>query len=79
MQTIKLRINDSVYERIIWLLGKFNKDEVEIIPEDAAFRETQIYLETKLHEIMQGKADFVDLDIANERPEKIIRKNEDRP
>lgn len=78
MQTIKLRINDSVYERIIWLLSKFNKDEVEIIPEDDAFRETQIYLETELNEIIQGKADFVDIEAANERLEKIINKNEDR-
>ena len=33
MHTVKLRVNDGVYDKLIWLLSKFNKDEVEIIPE----------------------------------------------
>ena len=34
MQVIKLKVKDSIYEKLIGLLGKFNKDEVEIIHDD---------------------------------------------
>ena len=35
MQTVRLRVNEKVYDKLIWLLSKFGKDEVEIIPENA--------------------------------------------
>jgi hypothetical protein len=37
MHTVKLRVNDGVYDKLIRLLSKFNKDEVEIILESADF------------------------------------------
>jgi hypothetical protein len=33
LQTIQLRINDKIYDKLIWLLSKFSKDEIEIFPE----------------------------------------------
>lgn len=66
MQTIKLRINDKVYDRLIGLLSKFNREELEIIPEDAAFIKNQKYLASELNEINEGKATFVDIDGADE-------------
>ena len=50
MQTIRLRIHDKVYDKLIWLLSKFNKDEIEIITEDSSFIETQSYLKNELNE-----------------------------
>jgi hypothetical protein len=76
MQTIRLRINEKIYDRLIWLLSKFNKDEIEIISENAEFLENKKYLESELDEIIQGKSDFVDINVANERLETIISKNE---
>ncbi|HOG19840.1 MAG TPA: hypothetical protein PKW37_05310 [Salinivirgaceae bacterium] len=61
MKTIRLRINDKIYDKIIWLLSKFNSDEIEIISEDAEFVENQKYLNSELREIMQGEAKFVDI------------------
>jgi len=31
MQTIKLEISDKVYNNLMWLLSRFNNDEVEIL------------------------------------------------
>jgi hypothetical protein len=76
MQTIRLRINDRIYDKLIWLLSKFNKDEVEIIPENVEFIENQKYLNSELNEITQGKAKFVDINEVNERLETIISRNE---
>lgn len=76
MQTIRLRINDRIYDRLIWLLSKFNKDEIEIISENDEFIENQRYLNSELNDIIQGKANFVDINEVNERLEKIIARNE---
>ncbi len=78
VQTIKLRINDKVYDRLIGLLSKFNREELEIIPEDAEFIKNQKYLAAELSEIKEGKATFVDIDEAEERLGKIISKNVNR-
>lgn len=77
MHTIRLRINDKVYERFIWLLSKFNKDELEIISENNDFIENQRYLQTELDEMIQGNANFVSEQEVNERLERKIRENED--
>ncbi|HCX99928.1 MAG TPA: tRNA pseudouridine synthase A [Bacteroidales bacterium] len=76
MQTIRLRINDKIYDKLMWLLSKFSKDEIEIIPENDEFIETQKYLNSELNEIIQGKANFVDINKVNERLETIIAQNE---
>ena len=78
MHTIRLKINDKVYDKIIWLLSKFNKQEVEIINEDAEFFENQKYLEKELSEMLSGDASFIEIDEAEERLEKVIKQNENR-
>ncbi len=51
MHTLKLKINDQVYDKLIVLLGKFTKDEVEIILDEPNFNETKKYLDAELDEI----------------------------
>jgi len=76
MHTIRLKINDQVYDKLVWLLSKFSKDEVEIIPEDVEFAENQLYLQTELKEMEEGKAHFVPFDEVDQKLEEIIRKHE---
>lgn len=77
MHTIRLRINDKVYERFIWLLSKFNKEEVEIISDDQDFMENQRYLKQELDEIESGKAIFYSQDELENRLDKLNDKHED--
>jgi hypothetical protein len=37
IQTLKLRVKDGVYDKLILLLSKFSKDDLEIIPETSDF------------------------------------------
>ncbi len=78
MQTIRLRIDDKIYDRLIGVLSKFSKDEVEIISENPTFLENQRSLNMELDEIIQGKAKFVDLNEVEERLETIIARNENK-
>lgn len=78
MHTIKLKINDTVYDRLIWLLNKFTKDEVEIIIEESNFSETKKYLEAELDEIIGNKAAFLTLNETEQILENLIKKREDQ-
>lgn len=77
MHTIKLNIEDKVYDKIIWLLSKFNQDEVEIIIDESDLTRTKMYLENELDEIKGNKANFFTLNETEQRLENLIRKHED--
>lgn len=78
MHTIRLKVNDKIYEKLLWFLSKFSKDEIEIVVENSTFSNDQKYLEKELKEIMSGEAKFIDVEEAEERLEKSIKKHENR-
>ena len=59
MYTIQLKISDKVYDKFIWLLSKFNKEEIEIVSEQTDFISTKNYLNKELTEIENGNANFI--------------------
>lgn len=78
MHTIRLKVNDKIYEKLLWLLSKFSKDEIEIVVENSTFSNDQKYLEKELLEIMSGEAKFIGVEEAEEQLEKSIKKHENR-
>ncbi|MGJ3235672.1 MAG: tRNA pseudouridine synthase A [Bacteroidota bacterium] len=76
MQTIRLRVNDKVYEKLVWLLKKFNKTDIEIISEDENFLKDKAYLQRELNEIDNGKAVFYSLEELEDELDKVISKHE---
>ncbi len=76
MQTVRLRVNDRIYDKFLWLLSKFNKDEIEVIPETNDFAKNQKYLSDELNEILSGKAKYIEMGEADRRLENIIKKRE---
>lgn len=82
MQSIRLKINDKIFEKVLWLLSKFDKDEVEIIFEESGdksvFTNNQKYLKKELEEVLDGSAKFLSEEEAEYRLAKIIKKYEDR-
>jgi hypothetical protein len=72
MKTIHLKISDNVYDKFIWLLSKFSKEEIEIINDDANFMATKTYLQNELSEIDAGKTSFVSEEELEFRLNKIV-------
>ncbi len=72
MHTLKLNVNDKVYDKVLWLLGKFSEDEIEIISESFDFKKNQRYLNQEFNEILNGTANFIELDEAEERLENLL-------
>ncbi len=78
MHTIRLKVNDKIYDKLLWLLSKFSKDEIEILVENSTFSNDQKYLEKELNEIISGEARFIGVEEAEERLEKSLKQHENR-
>ena len=76
MQIIKLKVNDLVYDRLINIIGKFNKSEIEIIDDNSEFESNKEYLTNELSEILKEEATFYDLEQLDEKLERIIKLHE---
>ena len=76
MHSLKLKIDDKIYDTLLGLLSKFNKDELEIVIEDSDLQENKQYLEAELKEIIEGNATFYSIDEVEQRLDKIIKKHE---
>jgi hypothetical protein len=63
MKTIQLKISDKVYDKFIWLLSKFSKEEIEIINDDENFVATKNHLQNKLSEIDAEQTLFVSKEV----------------
>jgi hypothetical protein len=73
MQTVKLRIHESVYNQLMWLLKRFSKNEIEVIKETDEFISVQEYLTEELKTIETGEAEFINLDQLNRELESTIK------
>ena len=76
MHSVKLKIDDKIYDTLLKLLSKFNKDELEIVIEDSNWVEQKQYLEAELKEVIEGNATFYSMNEVEQRLEKIIKKHE---
>lgn len=76
MQTIKLRVSDTVYKNLMWFLSKFSKDELQIIDDNNYFSSTKEELQTELESAKSGKAEFLDIDQLDKHLEAVIQKHE---
>ncbi len=76
MRTLTLQVNEKIYDKLLWLLSKFSKDEVEILVENSTFDADKNYLEKELNDIINGDARFIAVEETEERLEKIIRPHE---
>jgi len=72
MYTIQLKISDKVYDKFIWLLSKFNKEEIEIVSESSDFTSTKEYLNNELNEIKNGNATFISQEDFEKRLNEIV-------
>jgi hypothetical protein len=54
MKTVVLNVNDQVVDKLMWLLGHFNKDEIDVL--DESFLASKAYLQHELDDMANGAA-----------------------
>lgn len=77
MQTIRLRVNDSIFQQLMWFLKRFSKNEIEVISENDEYFSIQEYLKKELEKIENGTAEFISFNQLDKELESTIRKYED--
>lgn len=77
MHTIRLRINDKIFNHFLWLLQRFGKDEIEIINEDHEYQSVQEYLKEELQLLEEGKQEYLTPEELDKHLEQTINKHED--
>lgn len=78
MHSVKLKIDDKIYDNLLWLLSKFSKDELEIILEDSNVQDHKQYLDSELKDIIEGNPTFHSIEEVEDRLDKIIKRHENR-
>ena len=78
MQTLRIRVSDSIFRNFIHLLEKFKKDEIEIITEDEKFISVQNYLQQEFNEINEGNVTYHSVEDLEKTLENIIKKHENK-
>jgi len=76
MHTLRLKVNDKIYDKLLGLLNKFDKDEIEIIADTSDFIKDQKYLTHEYNEILDGASKFIEMDEVEQRLENVIKKHE---
>lgn len=61
----------------MWFLGRFSKDEIQIIKEDDQFVSVAEYLKKELDKVEDGSAEYISIDELNDTLEATIKKHED--
>ena len=72
MATLKLNINEKVLDKVLWLLGHFSKDELEIVYEDAEFIKHKKAVQDELELMAQGKAKYISIDELDRQVRQVI-------
>ncbi len=78
MHTIKLRVSDTIYYKLITLLSKFKKEEIQIIDENDSFLSTKKYLENELNKINSNQTQYVTMEELDNVLEERISKYENK-
>ncbi|MCB0702990.1 MAG: hypothetical protein KDC55_09815 [Ignavibacteriae bacterium] len=73
MKTIKLEINDSIYNEVISLITKFNDKDLKITD---YFLEEKKYLQNQLNQLESGKEELFDIEDLDNILEKTISRYE---
>ena len=64
------------YRHLMWFLGRFNKEEIQVIRENDEFITIQEYLKKEFEKIENGTAEFVSIDKLDNELETTIKKYE---
>jgi hypothetical protein len=76
MATLKLKVSDKILDKVIWLLGQFKSEDLQIIESDDSFAINKSYVQNELRRLESGESKSYTIDEVDEILEHSIRQNE---
>ena len=77
MATLKLKISDRILDKVLWLLGQFKSEDLEIIQDEESTEENRRYVRESLQKLEQGKSRVYSMEALDDMLEKTIKAYED--
>lgn len=77
MTTLKLKVNERILDKVLWLLGQFKPEDLEVVHDDPNFKENQAYLKKELERYESGQAKTLSIEELDSMLEAKIPKHED--
>lgn len=76
MATLKLKVSDKILDKVIWLLGQFKSEDLQIIESDDSFAINKSYVQNELRRLESGESKSYTIDEVDEILEHSIRQYE---
>lgn len=76
MATLKLRVSDKILDKVLWLLGQFKSEDLQILDSDEKFEADKLYVQAELERLESGKSKSYSLEEVDELLENTIRSHE---
>jgi hypothetical protein len=77
MATLHLHVKDSILEKVLGLLAQFDKSEVEVMGEDAAFIAQKKHLHEQMELYKRGELKTYTVEEVEAHMDKVISEYED--
>lgn len=78
MATIKIKVSDKILEKVLWLLGQFKPEDLQVLESDAQFEADKLYVQNELQRLESGESKSYNIDQLDELLEKSIQQHENR-
>ncbi|WP_282038294.1 hypothetical protein [Saccharicrinis aurantiacus] len=72
MRTIQLKVSDKIYDKFLWLLSRFSKEEIQVLSDESEFNATKKYLHSEFNALRSGKAELKSQSELENRLDRII-------
>ena len=76
MATLKLKVSDKILDKVIWLLGQFKSEDVQIIDSNESFEANKRFVQNELNRLESGESKSHSIDEVDELLENSIRQYE---
>lgn len=76
MATLKLKVSDKILEKVIWLLGQFKSEDLQIVESDDSFEANKRHVQHELNRLESGASKSYSIDQGDEILENSIRQYE---
>ncbi|MGE0932367.1 hypothetical protein [Peijinzhouia sedimentorum] len=78
MAIIKLKVSDKILDKVLWLLGQFKSEDLQVLESDAQFEADKLYVQNELQRLESGESKSYNTDQLDELLEKSIQQHENR-
>ena len=76
MATLKLKVSDKILDKVMWLLGQFKSEDLQIVESDDSFEANKRYVQYELSRLESGESKSYSIEEVDEILENSIRQYE---